>query len=301
MGETKVSVLEAVVGRDPVTLGVSAAGLLYTGRLLQRPRQLAVGERLHVRLVVPTSSTAVEDCVDVLCTVTAVEGEVGAYAAAWVPGLRFTLEVTRLSRGCADLPLTAVTPPVLAAPEENSDPTGVLGNLAELPLGEVVQTLEMGRKTARVDLRGTDGVEGHVFVARGAVLDAQTADLSGNDAFFALLRVTRGRFRIRFGREAPRRTIQDPTPYLLMEAARRADEEKRVAPAPVVIAPPLPDIPEGAAFGHFFAEARTGLGPAPTPRSVAAADLLPPEITPSRAMAGGNPFWMDSSSNPPGR
>jgi hypothetical protein len=319
----KVSRLDVTVGLDGLTLDVRAGQSSYVGRLIRRPASLAVGERLHVRLVLPLEDriSPTEDCVDVLADVTALSGQAGLLQTPWVPGLTLTMQVFRLSRGYEDLPLVPHTPPPVgdgplgvlpplaalsslprkAEPLPEEDPTGVMGNLAEMPLQDVLQGLEMTRRTARVDLRGSDGTQGVLFVDKGVITDAQAGDVAGEDAFFALMLLTRGRFRIRFGREAPRITVDKPAAYLLLEAVRRQDELGRNAPAPVVVE--LPPIPDGARFGHFFAEARgtssTTLPPAPAPRSVTLASQLPGEGM-LDALHHSNPFWGDSVSFPPG-
>lgn len=338
MVEHKVSRLDVTVGADGLTLDVRAADTRYTGRLLRKPASVAVGERLHVRLVLPldaSSSQAKEDCVDVLADVHVLCGQAGVLQAPWEPGLGFTMQVHRLSRGYEGLPLVPHTPPPLDIPSlaplnitappgmvaqenqapsrattrsdppvEGEDPTGVMGNLAEMPLQDVLAGLEMTRRTARVDLRGSDGLQGSLCVDKGIITHAQAGDVDGEEAFFALMRCSRGRFRIRFGRTAPRISIDKPAAYLLLEAMRRQDETARKAPAPLPLEVALPPIPDGARFGHFFAEARsraTGstLPPAPAPRSVTLANQLPPEDV-MDGLQHSNPFWGDSVSFPPG-
>lgn len=110
---------------------------------------------------------------------------------------------------------------------EDTEPSGMFGSLREMPLVELMQSLEMARKTAAVSLQPKDGPAGEVFLHQGRVVCAETADLQGEDAFFALAQSTRGAFRVRFHESAPRENIDRPTAFLLLEVHRRADEAGR--------------------------------------------------------------------------
>ena len=111
-------------------------------------------------------------------------------------------------------------------PEMPSMPTGVMGTLTQMALPEIVQTLEMGRKTARVDLVPADGGEkGMIAFEMGQIRYAECGALRGDDAFYMLARHTEGFFRIHYGDKPPEINIEHPTTFLLLEAMRRMDEE----------------------------------------------------------------------------
>ena len=106
-----------------------------------------------------------------------------------------------------------------------SMPTGVMGTLRQMALPEIVQSLEMGRKTASVDIVPADGEKGSIAFEQGAVRFAECGTLIGDQAFFALLRHKDGFFRIHYG-DAPKSiNIESPTTFLLLEAMRLMDEE----------------------------------------------------------------------------
>jgi CheY-like chemotaxis protein len=110
-------------------------------------------------------------------------------------------------------------------PEVPSMPTGVMGTLRQMSLPEIVQSLEMGRKTASVDIVPQDGEKGSIAFEGGAIRFAECAGLIGNQAFFLLMRHKEGFFRIHYG-DAPKSTnIEAPTTFLLLEAMRLMDEE----------------------------------------------------------------------------
>jgi DNA-binding response OmpR family regulator len=104
-------------------------------------------------------------------------------------------------------------------------PTGVMGTLRQMSLPEIVQSLEMGRKTASVDIVPQDGEKGAIAFDTGVIRFAESGSLIGNQAFFALMRHKEGFFRIHYG-DAPKSiNIDAPTTFLLLEAMRLMDEE----------------------------------------------------------------------------
>ncbi|MCP4500791.1 MAG: DUF4388 domain-containing protein [Deltaproteobacteria bacterium] len=117
----------------------------------------------------------------------------------------------------------------------DSESSGIFGVLSGMSLTELVQSLELNRKTARIDLRPKGHSVGTVFIDEGAVVFAQWSDKLGDDAFTALAQHLRGRFRIQFGQRSEVRNIDRATPWLILEAARLTDETLRDAGSP----PPL--------------------------------------------------------------
>jgi CheY-like chemotaxis protein len=112
-----------------------------------------------------------------------------------------------------------------AAADVPAMPTGVMGTLRQMSLPEIVQSLEMGRKTASVDIVPQDGEKGAIAFETGAIKFAECGALVGDQAFFALMRHKEGFFRIHYG-DAPKSiNIDAPTTFLLLEAMRLMDEE----------------------------------------------------------------------------
>ncbi len=107
-------------------------------------------------------------------------------------------------------------------------PTGVMGTLRQMALPEIVQSLEMGRKTASVDIVPADGEKGMIAFDTGAIRYAESGPLRGDQAFFALMRHKEGFFRIHYGDAPPAHNIDSPTTFLLLEAMRLMDEEGMV-------------------------------------------------------------------------
>lgn len=103
-------------------------------------------------------------------------------------------------------------------------PTGVMGTLRQMALTEIVQSLEMGRKNARVELVPAHGDKGMIAFADGQIRYAECGAVRGPEAFYQLAQHTEGFFRIHYGEKPPETNITHQTTYLLLEAMRRMDE-----------------------------------------------------------------------------
>ncbi len=107
-------------------------------------------------------------------------------------------------------------------------PTGVMGSLKRMGLIEIVQMLEYGKKTARLDVMPMGGApRGQVHIKTGQVLYAEMGKLFGEPAFVELSQVSDGSFQIHYGQEPEDINISQPTQFLLLEALRQVDERSR--------------------------------------------------------------------------
>lgn len=131
-------------------------------------------------------------------------------------------------------PQTPVAPPVegefdRAFLQMESEPSGVYGSLAGMSLPEVLQSLEHGRRTATVLVRPKGGTCGVIRVEAGRVIYASQGRHQAEEAFYRLASISRGSFLIRF--DTDRSASMEPNldqhlHWLLLEAARRSDEER---------------------------------------------------------------------------
>jgi hypothetical protein len=97
------------------------------------------------------------------------------------------------------------------------------GSLAELHLPDIIQLVAVSGKTGVFHL--TDAAHrGDIWLHEGRIVHAETEDLSGEEAVYALAIWRVGEFRFEAAAAAPRQTIQKSNTNLLMEAARRLDE-----------------------------------------------------------------------------
>jgi flagellar motor protein MotB/tRNA A-37 threonylcarbamoyl transferase component Bud32 len=124
-------------------------------------------------------------------------------------------------------------------------PDGVRGSLSLMSVVEIVQTLELGRRDARVDLRLAGDRSALIGVVGGHVVYASMGHDRGVDAFCGIVAEPGGSFTIRYQPiDDLGRNVDLPTSGLLLEAVRRLDESnanrsafdstpvRHVAPAP---------------------------------------------------------------------
>ena len=81
------------------------------------------------------------------------------------------------------------------ARRDRADPRGVSGSLAEMALPDLVQILWHGRKSGALRIRR--GAEaGEVHLVDGMVVNAMWGKLRGEEAFYAMLRISDGEFAL---------------------------------------------------------------------------------------------------------
>jgi CheY-like chemotaxis protein len=106
---------------------------------------------------------------------------------------------------------------------------GVLrGSISQMNVIDLVQSLEMGRKSCALTL--TNKAETcAMYFKEGQVTHAQYGGLLGDQAVFQVLRWTDGSFQIDFEGKTTKQTITLNTQGLLMEGLRLLDEAQRDA------------------------------------------------------------------------
>jgi CheY-like chemotaxis protein len=106
----------------------------------------------------------------------------------------------------------------------------VRGNLAQMNVIDLMQSLEMGRKSCQLKLNN-EGEKCEVFFVEGQVKHATYGSLSGellgDQAVFKVLRWTGGNFELNFEGKTDQETTQLNTQGLLMEGLRLLDESQR--------------------------------------------------------------------------
>ena len=107
----------------------------------------------------------------------------------------------------------------------SSDGT-VRGSLAQMNVIDLVQSLEMGRKSCLLTLTlDTDTCE--MYFSEGQVTHAVYGSLTGDAAVFKVLRWTGGNFQIDFEGKTKQQSTTLNTQGLLMEGLRLLDESRR--------------------------------------------------------------------------
>ena len=104
---------------------------------------------------------------------------------------------------------------------------GVLrGSLAQMNMIDLMQSLEMGRKSCLL-LLTDNGEKCEIFFSEGQVVHAVYGALTGDPAVFKVLLWTGGNFQIDFEAKTTQQTTTLNTQGLLMEGLRLLDESKR--------------------------------------------------------------------------
>ncbi len=104
---------------------------------------------------------------------------------------------------------------------------GVLrGSLSQMNVIDLVQSLEMGRKSCALTLTN-ESEKCEMYFSEGQVTHAAYGSLTGDQAVFKVLRWTGGNFQINFEGKTSKQTTTLNTQGLLMEGLRMLDESKR--------------------------------------------------------------------------
>jgi CheY-like chemotaxis protein len=102
----------------------------------------------------------------------------------------------------------------------------VRGNLAQMNVIDLMQSLEMGRKSCQLKLNYA-GDKCEVFFVEGQVKHATYGSSTGDEAVFKVLRWTGGNFELNFEGKTDQETTKLNTQGLLMEGLRLLDESQR--------------------------------------------------------------------------
>ncbi len=102
---------------------------------------------------------------------------------------------------------------------------GVMGSLEQMNFVDLVQILSAGGKDAMI-LMENENQKGTIYIKDGDIIHAQTNGLSGEEAFYSLMKWETGNFQIVSCSDFPEPTINASTMALLLEGARLADEAR---------------------------------------------------------------------------
>lgn len=100
------------------------------------------------------------------------------------------------------------------------------GNLAQMTVMDLLQSLDMGRKTCSLIL-SNNGDKCEMFFTDGQINHATYGNLKGEEAVYKVLLWTGGNFEINFTGISREQTVSRTTQGLLMEGLRLLDESNR--------------------------------------------------------------------------
>jgi CheY-like chemotaxis protein len=101
---------------------------------------------------------------------------------------------------------------------------GFSGALRSVGLQEVLQMECLGRHSSILEIRNSE-IRGQIYLEAGAITHAAVGTLVGEPALHRLLSVKGGEFQVKPFKAPPQRTINNRWEFLLMDAARAADED----------------------------------------------------------------------------
>jgi CRP-like cAMP-binding protein len=129
---------------------------------------------------------------------------------------------------------------ILNKPATRMD-TEFSGNLNSMSFADVLQLLQVGRKTGHLELE-FGGKKGTIGLESGEVRIARADSLAGDEAFYHLASWRSASFAFMSCSLQGAPNIKTPTMPLLMEAMRRVDELSRTAAPPVAAEKSLKDL-----------------------------------------------------------
>ena len=86
-----------------------------------------------------------------------------------------------------------------------------------------MQVLFHGRKTGKLNISGA-GKRGEIHFLEGNIANALLGEITGTDAFYAMLKFEDGDFALDPSFKPPKRIIEESSEALLLEGMRRMDE-----------------------------------------------------------------------------
>jgi CheY-like chemotaxis protein len=149
----------------------------------------------------------------------------------------------------------------------------VRGNLSQMNVIDLMQSLEMGRKSCQLSL-SNEGDKCEVFFAEGQVKHATYGELVGDPAVFKVLRWTGGNFQLDFEGKTNKETTQLNTQGLLMEGLRLLDESQRDGAEAEAESSATPEAPPSTASGGASSSSTPAPSPAPKVRKEEEEDVL---------------------------
>ena len=112
--------------------------------------------------------------------------------------------------------------------ERRDGRTRFAGRVADMPVVDVIQTIEISRKSGVIQFVGERGRQAAIYFRDGRVIDAEAGALHGEDAVYRLLTWSEGEFEVVFRTVRRREVITTSSQGLLMEGMRRLDEWSRL-------------------------------------------------------------------------
>ena len=118
--------------------------------------------------------------------------------------------------------------PAAIAGKREALKTKFAGQLADMAVVDLIQTIEISRKSGVIHFTNPEGRRGAIYFRGGKVIDAELGRLTGEEAVYRLLVWTDGSFEVEFKNVRRKDVIELSSQGLLMEGMRRVDEWGRL-------------------------------------------------------------------------
>jgi DNA-binding response OmpR family regulator/tetratricopeptide (TPR) repeat protein len=112
--------------------------------------------------------------------------------------------------------------------EKRDGRTRFSGQLADMGVVDLIQTIEVSRKSGLIHFAAEGGGRATLYFRDGKVIDAEAGHLQGEDAVYRLLTWSDGEFEVLFRQVRRKDAIAMSSQALLMEGMRRLDEWGRI-------------------------------------------------------------------------
>ena len=119
---------------------------------------------------------------------------------------------------------------------------GFRGVLRRVGLQDVLQMECLSRNSSVLEIKARQ-VQGLIYIEAGQIVHAQVGERAGEEAFNYLMALSGGEFNLKPFAEPPQRTISAQWEFLIMEAARKRDEDGGAA-EPEQESPPKEPLPD---------------------------------------------------------
>jgi len=106
------------------------------------------------------------------------------------------------------------------------------GDLAEFGIVDLIQLIDLGKKTGGVEVhgrRGTEQLNGWVFFREGKIYAAQLGNVVGEEAVYTLFTCSAGLFKLHEGVEQPQPNVRVSNEIIIMEGIGRQDDWANLA------------------------------------------------------------------------
>lgn len=100
------------------------------------------------------------------------------------------------------------------------------GSLRNFPLPDIIQLVGMGRRSGVLAITLGGGERASIFFNSGEMIHAEFRKEEGAGVIYSLFKLQDGNFQFTSGVQSPKRSIDQDWMTIVMEAARRYDEER---------------------------------------------------------------------------